>query len=175
METVDENDPVSTRLPSLHISILVLRTVMYTSAKTYPDICKDTSWHLQRHILTSAKIHAHICKGTSWHLQRYILTSAKTHPDICKDTSWHLQRHILTSAKTNPGASQATKINLFAKIIQVLLLIIFVKSTTIDVWRALITHLTYSKACSYLFHDGGPYHIETRANHTETRANQWTW
>ena len=43
METVDENDPVSTRLPSLHISILVLRTVMYTSAKTYPDICKYTS------------------------------------------------------------------------------------------------------------------------------------
>ena len=160
METVDENDPVSTRLPSLHISILVLRTVMYTSAKTYPDICKDTSWHLQRHILTSAKIHAHICKGTSWHLQRYILTSAKTHPDIRKDTS---------------GPSQATKINLFAKIIQVLLLTIFVKSTTIDVWRALITPLTYSKACSYLFHDGGPYHIETRANHTETRANQWTW
>ena len=130
METVDENDPAFSRLPSLHISILVLRTVMYPSAKTHPDICKDTSWHLQRHILTSAK----------------------THPDICKDT-W--------------GPSQATKINLFAKIIQVLLLTIFLKSITVDVWRALITHLTYSKACNYLFHDGGPYHIETR-------ANQWT-
>ena len=153
METVDENDPVSTRLPSLHISILVLRTVMYTSAKTYPDICKDTSWHLQRHILTSAKIHAHISKDTSWHLQRHILTSAKTHLDPVKQL----------------------RLTFFAKIIQVLLLTIFVKSTTIDVWRALITPLNYSKACSYLFHDGGPYHIETRANHTETRANQWTW
>ena len=146
------------------------------------SIWKDIYWHLQRHILTSTKAHLDICKDTSSHLQRHILTSAKTHPDICKDKSWHLQRHILTSAKTHPdickdtsGPSQATKIYLFAKIIEVLLLIIFVKSTTIDVWRALITPLTYSKACNYLFHDGGPYHVETRANHIETRANQWTW
>ena len=96
METVDENDPVFARLPSLHISILILRTVMYPSAKTHPHIWKDTSSHLQRQILTSAK----------------------THPDICKDT-W--------------GPSQTTKINLFAKIIQVLLLTIFLKSITVDV------------------------------------------
>ena len=74
METVDENDPAFSRLPSLHNSILVLRTVMYPSAKTHPDICKD---------------------------------------------AW--------------GPSQTTKINLFAKIIQVLLLTIFLKSITVDV------------------------------------------
>ena len=36
MEIADENDPLFTRLPFFHISILILRTAMYPSAKTHP-------------------------------------------------------------------------------------------------------------------------------------------
>ena len=40
METVDENDPVFVRLPSLHIH---LKRHILTSVKTHPDIYKGTS------------------------------------------------------------------------------------------------------------------------------------
>ena len=53
------------------------------------------------------------------------------------------------SADAHPGLSQASKINLFGKIINVfklMLLTTFVESTIMDVLRALFTSLSYSNA-----------------------------
>ena len=55
------------------------------------------------------------------------------------------------SARAHPGPSQASKINLFARIVDVFkltLLAIFTKSTIMDASRALITPLTCSNACN---------------------------
>ena len=52
------------------------------------------------------------------------------------------------SVEARPGPSEAT-INLFARIVNVLkltLLIIFVKSTTMNVWKVLVTPLNFSNA-----------------------------
>ena len=60
---------------------------------------------------------------------------------------WILRAVMHQSPKAHLGPSQASKINLFARIVNVFkltLLTIFVKSTIMDVWRALITPLTYS-------------------------------
>ena len=87
MEIIGLNDPIFARLPSLHISICILRIVMYPSAEA------------------------------------------------------------------RPVYSQQIKINLFArrvKIFKLMLLTIFVKSTMMGVWRALITPLPCSNACNYL-------------------------
>ena len=42
MEIVDENVPIFTRPLSLHNSIWILRTVMYSSAKTCPETSQAT-------------------------------------------------------------------------------------------------------------------------------------
>ena len=55
------------------------------------------------------------------------------------------------SAMAHPGPSQASKINLFSRIVDVFkltLLAIFSKSTIMDASRALITPLTCSNACN---------------------------
>ena len=53
------------------------------------------------------------------------------------------------STEARPGPSQASKINLFARLVNVFklkLLTIFPKSTVMDVWKALIAPLTFYKA-----------------------------
>ena len=53
------------------------------------------------------------------------------------------------STEARPGPSQASKINLFARLVNVFklkLLTIFPKSTVMDVWKALIAPLTCYKA-----------------------------
>ena len=53
------------------------------------------------------------------------------------------------SADTRPGSGQASKINIFARIVnffKLTLLTIFIKSTIMDVSRALIATLTCSNA-----------------------------
>ena len=88
MEIVDQNDSTFTCLPSLHIFVSILRTIMHQSAE----------------------------------------------------------------ARTGP--SQASDINLFERIVKVIkltLLTIFVKSSSMDVSRALVPPLTCSNLCSYFF------------------------
>ena len=62
---------------------------------------------------------------------------------------WILRAVMYQSAEVRPTPSQASKINLFARIVKVFkltLLTIFVKSIVTDVWRILITPLTCSNA-----------------------------
>ena len=81
------------------------------------------------------------------------------------------------SVEVPPGPSQVTKINIFARTFNVfesMLLTIFVKITTMDVWRPLIVTSDQFRtlAINSFFYDGGPYHIETSL--LIYRANQWT-
>ena len=64
---------------------------------------------------------------------------------------WILRTLMYQSAELRPEPSQAPKINLFVRIVNVIkltLLTIFAKSYIIDVWGALIPPLTWSNACN---------------------------
>ena len=58
---------------------------------------------------------------------------------------WILRTVTYPSAETGPGPSQATKINLFARIVSLRIsLAVFVKSQIMEIWRGLIKSLTCS-------------------------------